>query len=114
MQMDQRTIDGIVVFSLKGRLDGNTAREFEQTVLASLENGAKRIVFDCQGLDYINSTGLRVMVMAYQRLHDRDGRIAVCSLKDYIQEIFDISGYDQIFVLHQDCDEALQQVQGGS
>lgn len=114
MQLDQRIINDIAVFSLKGRLDGNTAGEFEQTVLTSLENGTTKFVFDCNGLDYINSTGLRVMVMAYQRLHDRDGRIAVCSLKDYIREIFDISGYDQIFAMHADCSEALRRMQGGS
>lgn len=113
MQLDQAIINDVVVFSMRGRLDGNTALEFEQNVLAGLENGATKIVFDCSELDYINSSGLRVMVMAYQRLHDRDGRIAVCSLKDYIQEIFDISGYNQIFALHPDCAEALRQMQGG-
>ncbi|TVQ97795.1 MAG: anti-sigma factor antagonist [Desulfovibrionales bacterium] len=110
MNLEQTTRDGVVVFSVKGRLDGSTAGEFEQSVLAALENGTTKIIFDCNGLDYINSTGLRVLVMAYQRLHGREGRIAVCSLKDYIQEIFTISGYDQIFALHQDCSEALRRL----
>lgn len=114
MQLEQTLTGDIVVFEISGRLDGNTAQEFEQSVLAALENGTTKVVFDCNGLDYINSTGLRVMVMAYQRLHDHKGLIAVCSLKEYIQEIFDISGYDQIFAMHADCSEAVRRMQDGS
>lgn len=112
MEIEQTTVGEVVVMTLRGRLDGDAAPDFEQSVLACLGKGATRIVFDCEGLDYINSSGLRVMVMAYQRLYDGNGRIAVCSLKEYIQEIFDISGYDQIFTMHRDCSEALLRIEG--
>ena len=98
-----KNVDGdVTIIALNGRLDGEEATRFEQEVLSSVESGAAKLLFDFGGLDYINSSGLRVLVMAYQRLHPNGGKIAICSIKDYIQEIFDISGYNKLFALHPD------------
>lgn len=111
MDIQQKQVDDVVVFVLKGRLDGKEGQSFEHRVQECLEQGGTRLVFDCSGLEYINSSGLRVLIMAYQRLHAKNGRIAVCSLKDYISEIFDISGYNKIFSIHSDCAAALEELQ---
>jgi anti-sigma B factor antagonist len=108
MEIEQTSQGNVTIFRLQGRLGGNDVHLFEQEVLKSLQHGAIRLLFDCSGLDYINSSGLRVLVMAYQKLHGKQGCITVCSLKDYIQEVFDISGYDQIFSIHSDCSATMQ------
>ena len=103
----------VVLFSLRGRLDGNEIQAFEERVRESLDTGVVRMIFDCSLLDYINSSGLRVLVMSYQRLQAVNGRIAICGLKDYILEIFDISGYDKIFSMYSDCEAALRELREG-
>jgi anti-sigma B factor antagonist len=72
----------------------------EEKVLALLEGGETKLLFDFSGLDYINSSGLRVLVLAYQRLKKKEGIVAICGVKDYIQEVFEVSGYDKIFPLY--------------
>jgi anti-sigma B factor antagonist len=112
MEIEQHEQDGVTVFSLAGRLDGEATETFASSVSECLKQGARQLVFDCSRLEYINSSGLRVLVMAYQRLAgSRDG-IAVCALRDYIREIFDITGYDQIFAMHQDCSAAVRAMIG--
>lgn len=98
------------MFTLVGKLDGDEAQAFEERVQKNLDQGATKLVFDCQLLDYINSSGLRVLVMGYQRLQAVNGRIAICGLKDYIQEIFDISGYNEIFAMYADCEAAFEEL----
>lgn len=91
---------GVSVVTVSGRLDNDGVEELEAKVVGRLEAGDKRLIFDFSDLEYINSSGLRVLVMAYQRLNSQGGKVAVCGLRDYILEIFEISGYDRLFALY--------------
>lgn len=98
------------VFHISGRLDSSATAELEAKVLESLDGGAKHLLLDFSQLEYINSAGLRVLVMSYQRLNPQGGRILICGVRDYIAEIFDISGYNRIFSMHADTDSALREI----
>lgn len=95
------------IFHLKGRLDASSTEELEQLVLVNLDQGVKNLIMDFSELDYINSAGLRILVMSYQRLRPIGGQVAVCGAKDYIAEIFDISGYNRVFSMYPDLDQAM-------
>lgn len=107
MSVTTREHGNFAIVVVTGRLDTEDTQGLEQTVIDALEAGKKGMVFDFSELDYINSSGLRVLVMAYQRLKKADGVVAVCGLKDYILEVFEISGYDKLFTLCAQVDEAL-------
>jgi anti-sigma B factor antagonist len=94
--------NGITILAVNGTLDAEGTRAMEEKVLALLEAGETSLLFDFSGLDYINSSGLRILVLAYQRLKKASGRVAICGVKDYIQEVFEVSGYDKIFPLFRD------------
>lgn len=96
------------IFHIKGRLDSSSTPELEQRVTICLDQGSKHLILDFSELDYINSAGLRVLVMSYQRLMPLGGKIMVCGARDYISEIFDISGYNQIFHMYADLDQAIK------
>ena len=96
------------IFHIQGRLDSVSTPELEQRVIICLDQGSKNLVLDFSELDYINSAGLRVLVMSYQRLVPLGGQVMVCGAKDYIAEIFDISGYNRIFLMYPDVDQAIR------
>lgn len=98
------------VFQIQGRLDASSIPELEKKVLHSLERGARHLVMDFSELEYINSAGLRVLVMSYQRLTPLGGKVMICGVRDYIAEIFDISGYNRIFGMYADMGLALQAI----
>lgn len=100
MALSETKNNDIIILAVDGNLDGDGTQVLEEKVVALLENGETKLLFDFSGLDYINSSGLRVLVLAYQRLKKASGTVAICGIKDYIQEVFEVSGYDKIFPLY--------------
>ncbi len=96
------------IFHIQGRVDSVSTPELEAQVVICLDQGIKNLILDFSELDYINSAGLRVLVMSYQRLIPLGGQVIVCGAKDYIAEIFDISGYNRIFLMYPDVDQAMR------
>ena len=108
MAINQIKEDEVTILAVDGNLDGDGTQALEEQVLALLEAGEKKLLFDFSGLDYINSSGLRILVLAYQRLKKAAGTVAICGIKDYIQEVFEVSGYDKIFSLYPTKEAALK------
>jgi anti-sigma B factor antagonist len=107
MLLEKTQYPDTTIFHLKGRLDASSTEELEHLILVNLEQGMKNLIMDFSELDYINSAGLRILVMSYQRLQPIGGQVAVCGAKDYIAEIFDISGYNRVFSMYPDLDQAM-------
>ncbi|QGY39298.1 anti-sigma factor antagonist [Pseudodesulfovibrio cashew] len=107
MALKETKENGVSVLTVDGNLDAEGTQVLEEKVLALLEGGETKLLFDFSGLDYINSSGLRVLVLAYQRLKKASGAVGICGIKDYIQEVFEVSGYDKIFPLYGDRTAAL-------
>ena len=64
-------------------------------------------MMDFPELEYINSAGLRILVMSYQRLQPVGGQLIICGARDYVSEVFDISGYSRIFPMFSSLDQAV-------
>ena len=109
MDVVQKKRDGICILTLTGRLDVNTADEFRAKLLGIIEQDTHDVVLDCEGLDYISSAGLRVMLEATKKIKQGQGKIVLCSLKPYIQEIFEVSKFDVFLPLAPTLDDALQE-----
>jgi anti-sigma B factor antagonist len=82
------------VIRLVGRLDSNTSPDFEKKVFDAIDGGAVRLIVDCEKLDYITSAGLRVLNKTAKRLKTEKGSIVLCSMEDYVREVFEIAGFD--------------------
>ena len=97
----------ILILQLKGRLDTNASMEFEQKVEESINQYAKNVIIDFAELEYICSSGLRVIIQAAKKLKSVEGNLVLCSMQDYIQEVFEISGFDTFLKIFSSKDEAL-------
>lgn len=87
------TAGAATVFSPAGRLDSNSTGAAEKLVLARMDEGATRIVFDFADLDYISSAGLRLILVAAKRVKAAGGKLALCNMQDHIREVFAMSGF---------------------
>ncbi len=85
------------VFSLGGRLDTITSPELEKELKASLD-GVKTLVLDFEGLSYISSAGLRVLLSA-QKVMNRQGEMKITHVNDTIREIFEVTGFTEILTI---------------
>lgn len=104
------TEEKVTILAMQDRLDGQNTQILEETVESLLNDGVSNIIFDFMDLDYINSSGLRILVMAFQRLRSSGGSVFVCCARDYIEEVFEISGYNKIFGMYGSRAEAISAI----
>ena len=82
---------------LTGRLDTATAPELDAFAEKELMD-TKELVFDFEGLEYISSAGLRVL-LKIQKLMNAKGTMKVIHVSEMIQEVFDITGFANILTI---------------
>jgi anti-sigma B factor antagonist len=100
--------DQINVFKIKGRLDSKTSSEFEEKIFESSKDGVKSMIFDFKDLEYISSAGLRVILKATKEMKRTNGMIVLCSMQDYVKEVFEIAGFDTFLSIEETFDDALK------
>jgi anti-sigma B factor antagonist len=110
MEIIERKAGDVCVVSISGRLDSGTSDSFGQRLHQLIDRGERHLVIDAEKLDYISSTGLRVLLVAAKRLKAIDGRIVLSSLKPHILEVFEIAGFKSIFPIYGNADQAVQQI----
>ncbi|MBU5335401.1 STAS domain-containing protein [Intestinibacter bartlettii] len=83
--------------SVTGELDVSTADQFKEYLHKLIDEDIRNIRFDLQGLDYIDSTGLGVIIGILKRIKVENKEIYINSPKDNVKKIFSITGLDKIF-----------------
>jgi anti-anti-sigma factor len=98
------------VLAPAGRIDHGSAAELEAALLPLLADAAERkggVVLDFGAVDYISSVGLRVLMIAAKQMRSAEGRLSVAALRSVVAEIFGISRFDKVLVVHATLNEAL-------
>jgi anti-sigma B factor antagonist len=108
MNIQISSTNEFMVVGVTGRIDTTNAAEFERTVIDLVDKGSKGIVVDCSGLNYISSSGLRVFLVIQKRMNTDNGIFRLSNLQPEIKEIFDISGFSNIFSIFADKSEAVK------
>jgi anti-sigma B factor antagonist len=108
MEIIEKNEQNISIFEIHGRLDSNTSPEFDKKIFDSIDLGSRHLIVDCENLEYITSAGLRVLNKTAKRLKGDQGAIVLCSMKDYVREVFEISGFDTFLPIVTNLDDAVQ------
>jgi stage II sporulation protein AA (anti-sigma F factor antagonist) len=95
------------VVTVTGRLDAVTSPEFGNQLNELICGGANAFVVDCDGLDYISSAGLRVLLFTAKQLKAKGGQVRCANVKGAVKEVFDISGFGSIFKMDESVAAAL-------
>jgi anti-anti-sigma factor len=82
--------------------------QFETRLLGSIERGERRILVDCGPLDYVNSAGLKVFLLAAKKLEAVRGKLVLCALAPSVLMIFEMIGFTRIMKIVPTRDEALE------
>ena len=82
---------------LEGRLDTMTAPELEKSLADSLA-GITELTFDMEGLEYISSAGLRVL-LATQKTMNKQGEMKVAHVQEMVMEVFEVTGFNDILTI---------------
>lgn len=106
---------GIRAFVVRGELDMNTAPELERALEATLADEEASIMLDLSECEFIDSTGIALIVRAWQRL-DRDGgaggkgHLVLCCKNHQVRRLLKITGVESSISMHEQRDAALAEL----
>ncbi|MGL5867141.1 MAG: STAS domain-containing protein [Dermatophilaceae bacterium] len=98
---------GISVVAVGGEVDVTTAAQLRQALDAEVTTGRVRLVVDLEGVTFIDSTGLGVLVGRLKLVRHQSGWLRVVCSTDRILRVFQITGLDKVFGIHRSLDDAL-------
>ena len=111
--------DGIRAFTVRGELDMNTAPELENSLEEVASGESTQVVLDLSECDFIDSTGIALIVRSWQRL-DRggegggDGQLVLCCVNTQVMRLLRITGVESSISVHEQRDAALAELRGGT
>ncbi len=82
---------------LEGRLDTTTSPILEAELKESLEN-IDELIFDFEKLEYISSSGLRILLAA-QKIMDGQGKMIIKNVNEVVYEVFELTGFVDILTI---------------
>lgn len=97
MKIQENKRGNIVVLELDGRLDASTSGMLEERLFDLMDQGEKNFILDFNQLEYVSSSGLRVLLMAAKRTGSTGGKVVLSSLKEAVKEVLEIAGFCAIF-----------------
>ncbi len=107
LEISEREKEGIRILDLSGRLTAGEAGAVRDRVRAEVEAGAKQFIFNLQDVDYIDSTGLGVMVMCYTGVERAGGVLKLLNLNRRNVELLVLTKLTTVFELFNDEQDAV-------
>lgn len=96
MEIKKELKENVLKISLIERLDTTTAPGLELELQEDFLLDFEELVFDFEGLDYISSAGLRVMLTAKKKMDEMGRRFKIINVKSEILEVFEVTGFTDI------------------
>lgn len=102
--------DDVVIMTVSGEVDVYTAPQLRSALEERVAAEQIKIVIDLQGVGFLDSTGLGVLVGRLKALRKIGGSLRVVCTDERILRLFAITGLDQVLPIHDTVDEALESV----
>jgi len=102
----QTTDDGILVIQLPERLDSNTSQTVRDEVIPLIDEGT-RCLLDMRTVKYLSSAGLRVLLVIYRTISDKDGRVILVGVSQRLQDVMSMTGFLSHFIFYDTIESGL-------
>ncbi len=103
---------GTLVACVGGYLNSQLGEEVEKVVRGKLDDGVRRILINFQGTRLVNSIGISFVIGIVEKVMERDGRMAFCSLSRINCELFRVTGLEKYVRSFETEKEALDYLAG--
>jgi len=107
MDIRQQTESDALIVSLHGRLDEFAAPDAEKALYAIVETRPPVLVLDLSEVEYVSSSGLRVLLMLLKSVKHYGGALRLCGLTPFVAEVFEVSNFTAMFDIYPERQAAL-------
>ena len=112
MDMNIKAIKQVTVIEIVGEIDGMIAPEVQQQILPLVQPGSK-ILLDMNGVPYMSSAGLRMLLSTYRQVSSNQGQLVLVGLSEDIQDTMSATGFLRFFTTHETVEAGLATLQNG-
>lgn len=107
LTLTTREAGNATVVAVGGEVDVYTAPKLREKISELVGNGTFELVIDLEGVEFLDSTGLGVLVGGLKKVRAHDGSMRLVCSQDRLLKIFRITGLAKVFDIHSSLDEAL-------
>jgi anti-sigma B factor antagonist len=107
LTLSTRQVDGTTIVAVGGEIDVYTAPKLRDKITELVAEGVYTIVIDMESVEFLDSTGLGVLVGGLKKVRAHDGSLELICTQDRLLKIFRITGLAKVFVIHDSADGAL-------
>ena len=98
---------GFTVIEVGGEIDVYTAPKLREKLISLVEAGSYQLIVNMEGVEFLDSTGLGVLVGGLKRVRAQDGWIDLVCTQSRILRIFKITGLNKVFNIYDTVPEAI-------
>jgi anti-sigma B factor antagonist len=88
-----------MVIGLRGEVDLASAPQFRRSLHDLVDQGHTRLAMDLSDLQFMDSTGLGVLIGCLKRLREHDGTLVLTGMRPPVARVFEVTGLDRIFTI---------------
>jgi len=108
MRLGDREQNNVVILEPKGKIMGGPdASLLHDKLYECIEKDRKQIVIDLSGVDWMNSTGLGILISSYTTLRNHNGELKLANVTDKIKSLLTITKLVSVFESFDSVDEAV-------
>ena len=107
LSISTRTEGVHTIVEVVGELDVHTVPRMRERLAALIADGHYHLIADLQAVDFLDSTGLGVLVGALKRVYPHDGSFQLVCTQERILKVFRITGLINVFSIHASVEDAI-------
>ncbi|MFT4298758.1 MAG: STAS domain-containing protein [Aeromicrobium sp.] len=107
LTVETRSLPPFEVVQVEGEVDVYTAPRLREAIVTAIDAGKLRLIVDIERVEFLDSTGLGVLVGALKRVRADHGTFDIVCTNERLLKIFQITGLDKVFGLHDSVDGAV-------
>jgi anti-sigma B factor antagonist len=108
MEITETRINDVYLLVLSGRLDVTCSGQLKETVSAMIDAQKLKILIDLSAVDFIDSSGLGMLVACLRSATKATGALKITSLQENPKKLFEVTRLDRVFEIFDDRDSALK------
>lgn len=106
LSLETREADGVTVIAVDGEIDVYTAPRLRERLTELVGEGSHHLVVDLEAVEFLDSTGLGVLVGGLKKVRSHDGSLELVCTQERLLKIFRITGLAKVFRIHDSLAEA--------
>lgn len=108
MDIQQKDLNGVTLFTVKGRVDSEGAVDLDLALRSAIGEGKHKMVLELSDVRYMNSSGLRTLADILTQDRAQGGDLKLANMNPKVLRVFQIIGFEKFFGIYPTVDDAVK------